>query len=170
MTLSIRLFMKKKATLTVKAIKNRIAEVWRHKLLKKEQDRYEDRLIDKLDEVCSRLVRLRDQNKPCITRWISVCKDWIVNRQCCHTIKRAYYSCRRDLRNLFSGCWSCNVYGGQDHDWMIVAQMIKIHWQDVYDELRNNRSMEKPRYEDMEKLLEERTAQYLELKNNQWKK
>lgn len=162
--------MKKKTTLTVKAIKNRIAEIWRNKLLIKEQSRYEDRLIGKLDDICSRLVRLRDQNKPCITRWISCCRDWTVNRQCCHAIKRWYYSCRWDLRNLFSGCWSCNVYGWQDHDWMIIAQMIKIHWQEVYDELRENRSKAKPRYEDMEKLLEERNAQYLEIIDQQWKK
>lgn len=43
---------------------------------------------------------------------------------------------------------------------MIVAQMIKIHGQDVYDDLRDNRSKAIPRYEDMEKLLEERQQQY----------
>ncbi len=49
---------------------------------------------------------------------------------------------------------------------MIVAQMIKIHGQEVYDELRNNRSKAMPRYEDLEKLLEERQQQYQDLVNN----
>ena len=112
------------------------------------------------------MVRLRDEHKPCITRGISVCKDWECARQCCHAIKRSHKSCRRDLRNMFSGCMACNKYWWQDHDGMIIAQMIKIHGIEVYESLRHNRSMEKPHLRDLEELLEIRESEYKQMLNN----
>ena len=64
---------------------------------------------------------------------------------------------------MFSGCMACNKYGGQDHDGMIIAQMIKIHGQEVYDSLRENRSMKKPHLSDMEQLLELREKEYQQM-------
>jgi len=155
--------MKKKVILRTKDIQERIQELWYHWITKKEYNRYEDKLIEKLDSICSKIVLLRDQKKPCITKWIKVCKDGQVIRNCCHAIKRWYYSCRRDLRNLFAWCSACNCFGYQDHDGMIVAQMIKIHGQEVYDSLRENRSMEKPHLSDLEVLLIARESEHNEM-------
>ena len=152
-----------KAILRTKNIQERIQELWYHWITKKEETRYQKKLITELDKVCSQIVLLRDKHKPCITKWISVCKDGKVKRNCCHAIKRWYYSCRRDLRNLFAWCSACNCFWYQDHDGMIIAQMIRIHWQDVYDDLRNNRSTKKPHLSDLESLLKQRTDEYHKL-------
>ena len=138
----------------VRTINKKIEEVGRHKLFKYEQKYRMKKMIIRCDSAISRIVRMRDcwlGIVPCVSQWIPVCK-WPISfgiAQCCHWISRKYYNCRRDLRNLYAGCASCNFHWLQDHNNAITARIIKEHWVDVWNEMRENRTTKKPSYEEM---------------------
>lgn len=147
------------AKTNIRAVERKMLEQWRHKLFKYEQKHYMAWYIKDCDRLASDLVRARDCWRwlaPCVTQGISVCK-WPISfktSQCCHAIRRRYYSCRRDLRNIYAGCASCNCYWLQDHNVAIATRVIKQHGQDVRDEMRDNRSMAKPDHIEIKRIHE----------------
>lgn len=149
-----------KKRLNIKTLRKKLEEKSRHDLYKYEQDYIRNWYIKQNDKLASTIVRFRDcwsTKVACVTQWIKVCK-WPVSyktSQCCHWISRKYYSCRRDLRNMYAGCGACNCYGLQDHHNAITARIIEDHGREARNQMRNSRSMRKPDYVDLVIINEE---------------
>lgn len=144
-------------------------EAWL-KLNQKEQKHYEDYLIEKCDQYCSRIRRFQcakgtNYQVACVSQWIPICK-WPVTRQAgqnCHGIKRAYFSHRRDPRNTYLGCSSCNYNWEQDHYNAITARIIKDHWLEVREEMRATKNKVRPTIERLLTKLEELKTEHTTL-------
>ena len=82
----------------------------------------------KADKYFAEYIRLRDQNKPCIT-----CGNY-GQKDCGHFISRRYEAVRYDERNANGQCLKCNrfEYGNQyEHG----KQVDRIHGQGTADKL-----------------------------------
>jgi hypothetical protein len=145
----------KKKRLHISTLEKKVEDQWWHKLFKYEQKYVIDWYIKDNDKITSRIIRKRDEWKMCGSFWIRVCdgkKRTMENSQCGHVIRRGYYSCRRDLRNMFSVCPSCNVYWLQDHANAMTDKVIKEYWESIRDEMRQKRSMKKPDYRELKEI------------------
>ena len=148
---------------TVTQVKKKLAE-WLP-LFKYEEDYYWRWLVDQCDKYFSLIVRLRDcwdAYVACVTKWIPVCK-WPITKessQCCHWIRRGFYSHRWDFRNAYAGCSACNCFGLQDHYNAITTYIINTHWLEVWEEMRYSKNMKIPKIRDLEELLESLKTKY----------
>lgn len=116
-----------------------------------ETDRFKY-LIKELDRLVSIFVRKRDKDKWCITFWTTWCKNKVEHN--CHFIWRAYYSHRRDERNLAGGCSSCNVYHQEEHKIIYFQKMVSMYWIDVVNEMIWSRNKIKPDVEWMKEKIQ----------------
>ena len=149
--LSIISKMKQKAKKPKRRLDIRVVfakhESW-EKLFKYEEDYLRKKIIEKNDNLCSWIVRKRDEWKPCVTFRLDVCdkkKRTFKNSQCCHGQRRGYYSSRRDLQNMYAGCANCNCYWYKDHDQGVVTHIIRTHWMETREQIISGQSKRKPR-------------------------
>lgn len=108
------------------------------------------KLIFKLDQVCSQIVRKRD--KRCV-----ICGS-TKNLQCSHLIKRGRLSVRFDItdtHNLHTNCASCN-YRHNNYPEFYTSWYLDKYGQDEYNRLLDKSQMLwKPTISELEELLAE---------------
>lgn len=110
------------------------------------------KLVKKLDDITSKIVRLRD--KKCIT-----CGS-MERLGCGHLFSRQAYSTRWDLKNCHAQCWGCNFR--HEYDFYRYEQMFKNKYgeEDYHELYRRFNNPHKFSDKELRELLEERNAQY----------
>ena len=101
-----KFYCKKRPAKTPKrtAIKTTIKKTVPNKPKKRTESR--SKLVKKLDSIFSQYIRLRDDNKGCVT--CGDIKPW-KEMQNCHFYTRGRQPTRWDETNCHSGCYRCNV-------------------------------------------------------------
>jgi hypothetical protein len=122
------------------------------RLLKKEETRLWKYLRDKADTVFSIWIRNRDKKKDCITKDVPTCKHKIEHN--CHWIERWRYSHRRDEKNCYWWCSSCNTFHEWEHKIYFTNFMIKTYWQERVDKQLRQRNKKKPSISELLKIIE----------------
>lgn len=132
------------------------------KMFKYEEEKLRKYLIEKLDMMCSQIVRSRDcawQFVDCGSRWSTDSCNLTISygsSHCCHWIDRGWWSHRWDFRNMWACCPLCNN-PHFDSIWHKMALQFKIEWlygRDVVRDMRKTKSKEKPRLDELVQLYD----------------
>lgn len=132
------------------------------KMFKYEEEKLKKYLIEKLDSMCSQIVRSRDcawQFVDCGSRWSTDSCNLTINyssSHCCHWIDRGRWSHRWDLRNMYACCPLCNNphFDSIGHK---MALQFKIEWlygRDTVREMRTSKTKEKPSLSELVELYD----------------
>lgn len=132
------------------------------KMFKYQEEKLKKYLIEKLDTMCSQIVRSRDcagERVKCNSEWsCSSCTTWITywTSCCAHWIDRWWWSHRWDFRNLFSTCYGCNdpSYDAIIHKTELQFKIELLYWREVVREMRTSKNKVKPNLNELVQLYD----------------
>jgi hypothetical protein len=115
-----------------------VSGIWLKNKKKKKKKKLQTRqaCIRLLDKYFSLFIRHSKSDKKWIISCVS-CKKKLHWKEAhnCHYIDRAKRRYRRDVRNCYPWCVSCNMYRQQYHMRHYTVFMINEYWQDVVDSM-----------------------------------
>lgn len=132
------------------------------KMFKYQEEKLKKYLIEKLDTMCSQIVRSRDCCWWYVDCWSKESTDSCLktinysSSHCCHWIDRWWWSHRWDLRNMYACCPLCNN-PHFDSIWHKMALQFKIEWlygREVVREMRTSKNKVKPNLNELVQLYD----------------
>lgn len=133
-----------------------------NKMFKYEESKLEKYLIEKLDMMCSQIVRSRD----CAGDWVDCGSKWscsscqqivdYTTSVAAHWIDRWWWSHRRDFRNIFATCKGCNdpMYDAVVHKTELQFKIEWLYGRDAVKEMRTTKHKIKPNLNDLIQLYD----------------